>query len=72
MIKAKFNRGPLNGQRQVVEDVRIRIETMEGPFWHSGVPLEPERRTGEYFKSNRKLKDGSYVYEWMGWFDGKP
>lgn len=68
MIKAKFSRGPMNGERRVVEDVRIRVETMEGSIFNGP---EPVRRVGEYFKSNRKLKDGTYVYEWMGWFDGK-
>lgn len=68
MIKARFSRGPMNGERRVVEDVRIRVETIEGPMRFDE---EPKRRTGEYFKSNRKLKDGTYIYEWMGWFDGK-
>lgn len=71
-IKAKLNRGPASGKRMVVPGTTVVVAKpvpfteiyRRGPF---GSDLVPEVIRGTYEKSNRQLKDGTWIYEWMGW-----
>lgn len=75
-MKAKFNRGPMSGK--VVDwngsDHRYLVQYPIKPYYRLDL-FDPETeikfRQGEYHKSFRRLKDGTIIFEWMGWTDGK-
>lgn len=76
MHKIKFNRGPKNGERAVWLTAEWAIRVMQPPamkdiFNSDGITV-PVGRYGEYHRSHRRLKDGTAIYEWMGWVDGRP
>jgi len=73
--KIKFNRGPNAGKRLVVQDHEYRIEVMKPPSVVNIIERKEFDPTsiliferGSYQKSNKRLKDGTWVYEWMGWY----
>lgn len=76
-IRAKLNRGPEHGKYMMVPGDRVEVAATpnfaavyrRGPF---DTDLQVDYRRGCYQKSYRRLKDGSYVFEWMGWYDGRP
>ena len=73
-IEAKLNRGPMHGKRMVVDgygDIIVSkppdlFRVLEKKEMDPSLPMEMTR--GSYAKSNRQLKDGAWVYEWMGWY----
>lgn len=75
-IKAKFQGGPLNNQRKVVESSygdRMQVAKAPARPWFDAKADPYETMIivrGDYVRSNKKLKDGTVVYIWMGWQDG--
>jgi len=81
MIQVKFNRGPMKNKRQMVEDSSVQMYRVREPVfagfdrlngyskdsWDGNVTFE--YREGLYRRSNVKLKDGTVVFEWMGWYE---
>jgi hypothetical protein len=71
-MRVKFNRGPNKGvYRDMPDDTyEIRVAAVEPIQWdaYSDIPITaPIRKIGTYYKSNVTLKDGTRVFEWMGW-----
>ena len=77
-MKVKFNRGPMANKRTEVQDeyareYRIRTALPVKPeYWRPGWSkdfdsIEVEYKDGSYVRSNVTLKDGTVVFEWMGW-----
>lgn len=73
--KAKFQGGPFAGKRQVVDGsdrilVREPLAINYSDYW--GKPeaysdTQLKFREGDYARSNKRLKDGTVIYIWMGW-----
>ena len=73
-MKIKLNRGPNNGYRYVQPDhtTTIRIQQPKKVDYAIGYPdpygtFDSYCDRGTYVKSNVMLKDGTWVFEWMGW-----
>jgi hypothetical protein len=72
-VMVKFNRGPMAGKRQHMSGTYIeRIRVMENlPIsWDPSDPYPTgaaTARQGEYVRSHNKLKNGTVIYEWIGW-----
>jgi len=77
-MRVKFNRGPQHGKYQDFPDSisyrdRIEIRVVEPLDWrkmdamrfHPDEPLPVKR--GDYARSNKTLKNGAVVFEWLGW-----
>jgi len=71
-IKAKMNRGPMHGQRVIVPGPTLIVRQPSKIDWRKS-DLDPyaplDFTEGTYVKSNKKLKDGTWIYEWMGWYE---
>lgn len=78
MMKIKFNGGPRHNERDFWDNFAT-IRIMSPPkfdyvqAFREDVEsiMVPQGRIGEYHKSHRKLKDGTIVFQWMGYLDGK-
>lgn len=73
-MKIKLNRGPLANKRYVVNDSSChRYEVLKPVpvhYWEINTypdTIEDPQR-GDYQRSNVTLKDGTVVFEWMGWY----
>ena len=72
-LVAKLNRGPHNGKRVAIGQYQESFYIMEEPskrFFNFGYPEQEsfvDFRRGEYRRSHSKLKDGTIIFEWMGW-----
>jgi hypothetical protein len=76
-MKIKLNRGPMKNKRVITpNDYYDRYNVME-PVYDKMAFIDPaithlawepiKERRGHYQKSNVMLKDGTWVFEWMGW-----
>jgi len=74
-MKIKFNRGPMKNKRIEAKDGSyeyiVQEPKMVSPFYYTQdifpAAVEFMYKRGSYMKSNVRLKDGTYVFEWMGW-----
>lgn len=75
-MKVKLNRGPGAGKRLEQPDYTVTVVYQEPKmdFRHRmasqdmyTMHMDLAYRRGTYSKSNVKLKDGTWVFEWMGW-----
>ena len=73
-VMIKFNRGPMAGKRQMIPDgmaERLRIQEPLPIDWSAPSAPYPTSsmmfRQGEYVRSHNKLKNGTVIYEWIGW-----
>ena len=69
-VMIKFNRGPMAGKRRVVDGYseRFRIQEPLPIDWSAPYPTSNMMfRQGEYVRSHNKLKNGTVIYEWIGW-----
>lgn len=80
-MRVKLNRGPMKNKRVVAPDDSYRYLVRVPDYEKMRVPLQYDPydvsvpdiyREGEYHKSYTRLKDGTVVFEWMGWKDGQP
>jgi hypothetical protein len=64
----KLNRGPRGGETRAVVDGTVEIE-----FRYAGKALEFFEpipfKVGTYRRSNVVQKNGTVVFEWMGWLN---
>lgn len=75
-MKIKLNRGPAKNKRfEVPDGTRIwEVQKVDGPTFDMYGPSSMDYRytppkRGTYMRSNVRLKDGTVVFEWMGWID---
>jgi len=78
-MKVKFSRGPMNGKVEFADDnsrafrvqvpIKERLRIEDYASYDPYVPINI--REGEYVRSHRRLRDGTIIFEWMGWLDGK-
>lgn len=77
-MRIKLNRGPLHGK--YYEDAigysdRFMINAPEKVNYQDLIyePMAAMKfRRGEYVRSHNSLKNGTVIFEWLGWLDGKP
>jgi hypothetical protein len=72
----KLNRGPAKGKRYNADSgtLKFLIEVprrnlADSISWDAPIPYADCFRRGEYHKSHTVLKDGTVVFEWMGWIN---
>lgn len=78
-MQVKLNRGPMKNKRVVAPDdsyrYLVRMPKNDRIDWtrlDDDDPLDfTQFREGEYHKGFTRLKDGTVLFEWMGWRDGK-
>ena len=78
-MKIKFSRGPMKDQRYeigdsscreyIVQEPRKRYASMYYTYDLNPTEIDSMYKRGSYVKSNVRLKDGTCVFEWMGWFE---
>jgi hypothetical protein len=80
-MRVKFNRGPMKNKRtEVSDDSAVEYRVREPIFRgfdrlnerskdHYESRVQFEYRDGSYRRSNVRLKDGTVVFEWMGWYE---
>lgn len=65
----KFSGGPMNGKRQEFpnEENWIRVSVPEPiRFDLYNQNFDPPMNIGDYARSNRRLKDGTVIFTWLG------
>lgn len=76
-MKVKLNRGPGSGTRLIQPDYTVTVVFQQPKrlamedIYYTGrahpMTIDFQYRRGTYSKSNVQLKDGTWVFEWMGW-----
>lgn len=74
-MRIKLNRGPAKGKIQDFSDDKADTIVWQENLpidWRNYDPLSTEVsvRRGTYRRSNVTLKNGTVVFEWMGWLNG--
>lgn len=75
MMKIKLNRGPAHSSKRMIVEDGTRNVYIQKPVSPRDLmktfddPMVPMVR-GEYVRSHRVYKDGTVVFEWMGWMNG--
>lgn len=70
--EVKFNGGPANGKRHSVEPnvnevTYTKVAVGESLIRACGGTGSVSYLTGRYVPSDAKLKDGTEIWQWMGW-----
>lgn len=78
-MRVKYQGGPLKGQYQEIHELsftdRIKVQAVDPQeikdrFLYHMDPYEPMKiKRGEYARSNKRLKNGTTIYIWMGWIE---